>query len=64
MKLVEDAKNFWKWHSTWAMSVAAAIPFAWQEAPDDIKDKIPQDWMPYIVGAVLFAGLVGRVRKQ
>lgn len=64
MKLVDDAKDFWKWYSTWAMSLAAAIPFAWQEAPQDIKDKIPEEWMPWIVAAVLVAGLVGRVKKQ
>lgn len=63
-RLVDDWKEAWRWHSTQAMAIAAALPFAWQELPEDLKASIPSEWMPYITAAILFAGLLGRVRDQ
>lgn len=64
MKLVSDAKDWWKWHSTHAMAIAAALPVVWQELPPELKASIPDGWMPWITAAILVAGLVGRVRDQ
>lgn len=64
MKLVSDWKDFWKWHSTHAMAIAAAIPIAWEQLPPDLKSAIPDDWMPWIASGILLAGIVGRLRNQ
>jgi hypothetical protein len=64
MKLVDDWKNALKWHSTQFMAALAALPIVWMELPQDLKDKVPEDWMPLIMVMVFFAGVVARVRKQ
>lgn len=64
MKLVSDAKDFWKWHSTHLVTIAAAFPLVWTELPEDIKAWIPPEWMPWVTVAILIGALVGRVRDQ
>lgn len=64
MKLVSDWRKVWKWHSTQAMALAAVLPIAWDQLPHDLKQVIPDDWMPWIAGGVLVAGIVGRLRDQ
>jgi hypothetical protein len=64
MKLVNDWKSAWRWHSSQAMALAAALPLVWNELPTDLRDSIPQEWMPYITAGILLGGLIGRVRDQ
>lgn len=64
MRLVKNWKDAWKWHSTQAMTVAAAIPIVWAQLPTDLKQSIPDAWMPWIAGGVLVAGIIGRLRDQ
>ena len=64
MKLVDDARDFWRWHSTWIAAIIAAAPFAWGQMPADLKAQVPQEWLPAISGLMFVAFLVGRVRKQ
>jgi membrane protease YdiL (CAAX protease family) len=64
MKLVQDAKDWWKWYSTWAMAFAASLPFAWAALPPDLKAAIPDNWMPYFTLAILLVGMAGRVVDQ
>lgn len=64
MKLVDNAKQFWKWNSTHVVAVFAAAPLAWAQLPPDIKAYVPDEWMPW-VGVVMFLGfLVARLRQQ
>jgi hypothetical protein len=64
MKLVKGWQNFWKWHSTQAMAVAALFPILWENLPSDLKSWVPDTWMPWVVAAVLIGGLLGRLRDQ
>ncbi len=64
MKLVDDAKDFWKWHSTHVAAILAAAPFAWSQLPDDLKAQVPSGWLPYISVLMFVAFLIGRVRQQ
>ena len=64
MKLVEGAKNAWKWHSAQALAALTLLPVVWIELPADIKAMVPAGWEPIIVSAVAFGGLVGRLRSQ
>lgn len=64
MKLVDDASNALKWHSTWMAGLLAVAPWAWAQMPVDLKEQVPDTWLPYI-SAVMFAGfMAGRLRKQ
>lgn len=64
MKLVEGAKNAWKWHSVQVFAALTVLPIVWMELPADIKAKIPAEWMPFVVSLVAFGGLIGRLRSQ
>ena len=64
MKLVEGAKNAWKWHSTQALAALTVLPIVWTELPADVKAMIPDGWNIYIVSAVALGGLIGRLRSQ
>lgn len=64
MKLVPDAKFAWKWYSQRTMAIAAVLPFAWEQMPPDLKNAVPEGVMPYLVAAVLVAGMIGRLIEQ
>ena len=64
MKLVPDAKNAWRWYSQRMMAIAAVLPFAWAQMPSDLRDRVPESMVPYLVAAVLIAGMIGRIIDQ
>jgi len=64
MKLVDDWKQAWKWISVQSMTVAMAIQGAWMFIPEDMKASIPKEVVHGITMALLFVGIVGRLKKQ
>jgi hypothetical protein len=64
MKLVSDWRKAWKWHSTWIAGVMAALPLAWANMPSDLKQHIPDSWMPWIAVLMFVAFMAGRLRDQ
>lgn len=64
MKLVDDWKDVWKWHSTHFMILLGAVPTVWMQIPDDAKAMIPSGVQPWVPAALLVAGLFGRIRAQ
>lgn len=64
MKLVDDAKQAWKWISVQSMAAAVALQGAWEFIPDDMKASIPHSWVTYATLGLLALGLVGRLVKQ
>jgi hypothetical protein len=64
MKLVDDAKQAWKWFSIQAMTLAGAIQGAWLLIPDDMKTSIPQGIIQWITLLLLILGVAGRVVDQ
>lgn len=64
MKLVQDWKQAWKWHSTQLMAVAAMLPLVWVQLPPDFKAMIPDAWMPFILPFIAIGAIVGRLRDQ
>lgn len=64
MKLVDDWKDFWRWHSTQFMAAAAAFPAIWLQMPQDAKDMIPEAVEPWIPTALIVAAMLGRLRAQ
>ena len=41
MKLVDDAKQAWKWFSMQAMVLAVAVQGAWEVLPPEMKAGVP-----------------------
>lgn len=64
MKLVENAKNAWRWFSVQAMVLAGAIQGAWLFVPDDLRASVPQSWLQSITLALMVMGVAGRLVKQ
>lgn len=64
MKLVENAKNAWRWFSVQSMVLAGAIQGAWLFVPDDLRASVPQTWLQGITLALMVFGVAGRLVKQ
>lgn len=64
MKLVDNAKQAWKWHSVQLLAVIAVLPQVWQELPEEAKAWIPVEHRMWVVTALAVAGVVLRLRKQ
>jgi len=64
MKLVEDWRDFPKWHSTQFAAIITAFPYAWEQMPEAWKAEV-DGWGLMLISGLLFAGfLIGRVRDQ
>lgn len=64
MKLVDNAKQAWRWFSVQAMVMAGAIQSAWLFVPDDLRSTIPPQWLQGITIALMCMGVAGRLVKQ
>lgn len=64
MKLVDDAKDWWKWNSVHVGAAIAVLPSAWAALPDDLKSQIPEGVMPLVSAAMFAALVIARVRAQ
>lgn len=64
MKLIENAGQWWKLYSTWAMVALASIPAVWMELPPDVKDMVPVEVRPYIAYTLAAIGIWLRLVKQ
>ena len=64
MRLVENAKNAWRWFSVQSMVLAGAIQGAWLFVPDDLRSSVPQSWLQGITVALMVMGVAGRLVKQ
>lgn len=64
MKLVDDARDCWKWLSMWCMTLAGTIQGAWAYIPDDMKTSIPPGIIQGLTVGLLVLGMAGRVIKQ
>ena len=64
MKVVENARNAWRWFSVQAMVLAGAVQGAWLFVPDDLRASVPQTWMQGITIALMVMGVAGRLVKQ
>lgn len=64
MKLVRDWRHTWKYFSTQAMALGAAVQVTWVNLPDDMKAHIPSDWVAYATTLLLSIGVMGRMISQ
>lgn len=64
MKLVNDAKDWWRWNSVHMAAIISALPAVWMQLPPEFKALVP-DWAFGPIGVVTFlAMVVARVRAQ
>lgn len=63
MQLVSDAKQWWKWLSTWLLAMNGTFIVAYEQF-DTVKAYIPDRWAHTIVGGLLILTFLGRVIKQ
>lgn len=64
MNLVDDWKDCWRWFSTQAMAISVALQTAWLTMPENLKAEVPQNFVHWLIVAILIAGVIGRVVKQ
>ena len=64
MKLVDNAKNAWRWFSVQAMVLAGAIQGAWVFVPEDMRTSLPPSAVQAITAVLLGMGVAGRLVKQ
>ena len=64
MRLVEDARHFWKWFSVQAMLLAGAVQGAWAAFSDDLKQNVPHWLVTALTLCLLITGIAGRLVKQ
>jgi len=64
MKLVDNARNAWKWWSVRIAMFMAVLPPVWMELPDDIKAFIPPHWRPWIASGIAVAIIIARLIPQ
>lgn len=64
MKLIDEARHWWRMFSVQAMGAALAIQGAWEALPDDMKASIPHEWVTRTTATLLVLGLLGRLVRQ
>lgn len=63
-KLHQNWKQSWKWFSVQAMGAAASLQLLWANLPDGMKASLSPKMVSWITGAVLVAGMLGRIIQQ
>lgn len=63
MKLVDDARDWWKWHSTYFYAVLAALPEVWLNSPE-LQALLPLHVVAYIAPVIAGIGFFLRIRAQ
>lgn len=64
MKLVDNAKSWYKMFSVQAQIAAGSILGSWSLIPEDLKQNIPQTVVIGVALALLVLGVIGRLIKQ
>lgn len=64
MRLVHDWKEAGQWWSVRLAGASAMVGPAWIALPQELKDHIPVEWLPYISPVVLISIVLARVLDQ
>ena len=64
MKIVNNARQSWRWFSIQAMTLAGAMQGTWLAMPADLKARVPADLVDALIVVVLALGIVGRLVDQ
>lgn len=64
MTLVPDWRKAWRWFSVQALAAIVMLPVVWASLPADVRAWLPDGWEPWVLMALAFAGIVGRLVDQ
>lgn len=64
VRLIPEAKRWWRMFSMQAMGLATAALGAWQALPADLQARVPAGLVHGIAIALLALGMVGRLVQQ
>lgn len=64
MKLVDNAKSWYKMFSVQAQIAAGSVLASWSVIPEDLKQNIPHNVVIGVALGLLVLGVVGRLIKQ
>ncbi len=64
MKLVDDAKQAWRWFSVQMPAVNTAFLLTWANLPEKFQSVLPVSWVIGIAVALLVLGVAGRLIDQ
>jgi len=64
MRLVENARQAWRWFSVQAFVLAGAIQTTWMSLHADLQRTVPPDWVMAATVALCVLGVMGRLVKQ
>lgn len=64
MKLVDNAKQAWRWISVQAMVAAGVLQVVWETIPADLKTSMPDSYVRWITLSLLVLGVAGRLVDQ
>lgn len=64
VKLIPEARNWWRMFSQWAFIAAGALQGAWLVLDDAQRAALPDNAISIITGAVVVLGFVGRLIDQ
>lgn len=63
MKLVDDARDWWKWHSTYVFAALAVLPEVWLNSPE-LQALLPMWLVAKIAPVIGGLGFFLRIRAQ
>jgi len=63
MKLVDNWRSWWKWHSTYVFGVLAVLPEVWLNAPD-LQAMLPISLVAKVAPLIAILGFLLRIRAQ
>lgn len=63
MKLVSDARDWWKWHSTYVFALLAVFPTVWLASPE-LQALLPAKLVSAVAPFVAGIGFLVRLRAQ
>lgn len=64
MKLIPEARHWWRMFSMRAMSAATALLSAWAALPDELQARLPGRLVVGVAIALLVLGMLGRLVQQ
>jgi len=64
IKPVSNWRDAPRWLSVQAMALATALQGGWLALPEDMKARVPADWVDALTIAVLVLGVIGRIVDQ
>ena len=64
MKLVDNAKDGWKWVSTWCFAAEIALLTTWEKLPNVFKESFSEGWVLTLGVVIAVVGILGRFIDQ